>query len=266
MDVWQITVAALRRWYVLLPLLVLTAFGALRVGEGVHPQYEANATTILVPGPAASEFDSPYGGRTDTNQVLSIVLTSAASRESIEAQGLSPDYEVRIRDRSSFLGVTVLADSPEESLETAEAVIELGRQELKQRQDDVGMPTAAQYEIQVLEPPAISEVVEEGKMRNMAIVGILGAALSLLIAVLFDDLMGLLRRALRRRRDRKGAAITETVDAEDPRRDVRTRSATDDGAYVGHGDAIPENAADVTRDDFPTTPDMDAREPTRNHR
>lgn len=220
MDVWRITVAALRRWYIFLPLLALTGFGAVTAGQGVDPQYEVTATTILVPGPVVSDIENPYGTLYDTNQVLSIVLGATPARQTIEAQGLNPEYEASprssgtdFRDRSSVMNVTVLSDSQQESLATSDAVIELARQELAQRQGAAGIPADAQIGLQVLQAPVVSDVVSEGKTRIMSIVGIVGASFSLLVAVLFDDLVGLLKRWLHHWRGRKGSTRAETAPA-----------------------------------------------------
>lgn len=194
MDVWRITVAALRRWYVLIPLLALTAAAAFWVGSGVRPQYEVTATMTLVPGSGDSDSGRLYGNVVDTNQVLSIVAGATPARNAIEKRGLNPDYEVTTRDRSSIMTVTVLSDSQEQSLGTAQAVIELAQHELRQRQTTAKIPPQDQISAQVLQPPSISDVVNEGRTRNMAIVGILGAALSLVVAVLLDDLVGLVKR------------------------------------------------------------------------
>lgn len=205
MDVWQITVAAVRRWYILLPLLALTAFGALRVGEGVDPEYEVTATAILVPGSAESEIESPYGNRNETTQVLSILLGATEARASIEAQGLDPDYEIMTRDRSNIVNLSVLSDSEQVSLDTGEAVLTLAAEELAQRQTQAGIPDPAQIGLEVLQPPTVSDVVVQGQLRNMVVVGILGASVSLLVAVLFDDIVGLTKRWLHRWRARRDA-------------------------------------------------------------
>lgn len=202
MDVWRITVAALRRWYILLPLLALTGYATLTVGDGVRPQYQVTATATLVPGSVGTEIPSPYGGIVDTTGVLAIVLDNTSSRDQIEALGLNPAYEAAARTRSALIDISVLSDTPDESLETAEAVLELARQELADRQGAVGIPPRAQLGLQVLQAPSVSDVVSDGKARNMAIVGIVGAALSLLLAVLFDDIVGLVRRWRVRRRER----------------------------------------------------------------
>ena len=215
MDVWRITVAVVRRWYVFLPLMALTVLGVFEVGKGVDPQYEVTATAILVPGTSSSEIDNPYGSMDETNQVLSIVVEGTQAREQIEAAGLEPGYERDPRSRSRIMDFSVVSDSPEIGLATGEAVLDLTRQELAERQGVVGIPEDAQVGLQVLQAPSVSEVVTEGKTRSMAIVGVLGAAFAVLVAVLFDDLVGLLKRWLVAWRGRREARATTAADADD---------------------------------------------------
>lgn len=240
LDVWRITVAALRRWYVLLPLLALTAFGAYTVGEGVAPQYEVRATAILVPGSTSAEVENPYGSLDTTATVLEIVLDDAATRDLLDAQGYQRDFEFGARSRTRIMDLTVLSDSPERSLSTGEAVLALASEELAQRQESAGIRGTAQVGMQVLQAPSLGDVVAEGKMRNMAVVGIVGAALSLLVAVLFDDIIGFLKAWRRRRRERK-------------------RSASDHPSPISRGEAA---AADGQAEDLARSVE---REPVREH-
>lgn len=214
MDVWRITVAALRRWYILLPLLALTGLATFAVGDGVRPQYQVTATVMLVPGTTQTEIANPYSISEQTTTAISIVLNNSESRGQIAERGLNSEYETTARARTTILDFSVLAATPEVGLETGQAVFDLAQQELAERQGAVGIPTSAQVGVQILQPPAVSDVVEEGKLRNMAIVGILGAAISLLVAVLFDDLVGLIRRAIRRRRERRAATVGAEHDPE----------------------------------------------------
>lgn len=212
MDVWQIVVATLRRWYVFLPLLALTVFVTLRVGQGINPQYEVTATTVLVSAPESSRYDNPYGSLDETNQVLEIVLDDTATREQIGAAGFDPEYVVNARSRSRITEIVVVSATPELALATGEAVIELGQQELAQRQSVAGIPSTAQVQLQVLQAPSVSDTVTQGKRRSMAITFILGGATSALVAVLVDDLMGFLRRR-GPRRPRQAGPLTRVLEA-----------------------------------------------------
>ena len=201
MDVWRITVAVLRRWYVFLPLMVVTVLATLQVGASTPTQHEVSATTILVYGSGSSDYEGAYGGRSDTTQVMGVILDAPEMRERIEAQGLERDYEVHTESDSALMEVTVLAGTKQQGMDTVEALLELTTQELQRRQTAAEVPRAAQIRMQVLQAPHVSEVVAEGKLRNMAVVGIVGASLSLLVAILFDDLTGLLARWRDRRRE-----------------------------------------------------------------
>jgi hypothetical protein len=194
MDVWRITVAAVRRWYVLLPLLGLSVLASLSVGERVPTQFEVAATIVLVPGRAESEVESPYGTMNSTNQVLSIVLNNSTSRSRIEEQGLDANYRMSSRSNSRLMDFEILTDSPEVGLATAEAVLEMAREEIATRQEAAGVEPDARIGIQVLQAPSVAEEVTQGRTRGMVIVGVAGAVLSILVTVLLDDIVGLLRR------------------------------------------------------------------------
>ncbi|QBX54631.1 hypothetical protein EXE58_03535 [Nocardioides seonyuensis] len=206
MDVWGITVAALRRWYVLLPLLVLTVFAALAVGRGMQPEYEAVGVAVYTPGSGLVvteedvEIRNPYGSLDEANTIIGIVLDGPVARSEIAAMGLDEEYEVSPGSRSAIMQFSVRADSPEVAIRTGAAVFEMAATELRTRQDAANVPKNAQYGIQVLQAPYIEAAVTDGKLRNMAIIVVLGGALSLLIAVFFDDLVGLARRRRERRK------------------------------------------------------------------
>ena len=200
MDVWRITVAALRRWYVLLPLLALSGFAAYLGGSGVQPEYDATGSAMVVPGQTAPPtIPNPYGNVEDTNTVLGIVLNSPETRSQIAAKGLSPNFEVTSLPRSTITNFSIRADSPEMAIATGDAIFEIASAELQTRQEKAGVPAGERYTLDVLQQPALSAMVTEGKIRNMAIIGVIGAALSLIVAVLFDDIIGLIRRRRKRR-------------------------------------------------------------------
>lgn len=207
MDVWRITVAALRRWYILLPLLALTGFAAYIAGNGVQPEYDATGSAMVVPGQVAQTVPNPYGNVEDANAVLGIVLSSPETRNQIAAQGLSPSFEVVALTRSTISNFSVRADTPDVAIATGDAIFDIASAELQNRQEKAGVPVNERYTLDVVQAPALTAMVTEGKVRNMAIIGLVGAALSLLAAVLFDDILGLLRR--RRIRKQESRSRTE---------------------------------------------------------
>lgn len=195
MDVWRITLAALRRWYVLLPLLALTGLGAVSAGNSVAPEYQATATIMYVAGPGETELPNPYGDLSGANEVATIVLNSVETRTALAAAGHGGAYEVTPQSRSSIAYISIRSGDPEDAVATGTALIDVAAAELVSRQEAAGIPPTAQVSLQVLEPPTVIAAVQEGKLRVQAVVGVLGAGLSLLVAVLFDDIVGLWKRA-----------------------------------------------------------------------
>lgn len=259
MDVWRITVAALRRWYVLLPLLIVTGVAVIAAGNGVAPEYEARASAMIMPERAEGRVPNPYGGIDAANGAIGIVLNSVESRRAIQEQGLAADYEVGAQSRSSIFQLAVRADSPEVAEQTGVAVIELARQELITRQTDAGLPEAAQYSLSVLEPPAVISVVQTGKSRVQAVVGVLGAGLSLLVAVLFDDIVGLIRRFRAKRADRPDDRADDVEPPVEPH--VPTVPA---GLAPSHAE-VDDAAPPVDQDDEPREPSPPPRRRRSNY-
>lgn len=200
MDVWRITIAALRRWYILLPLLALTGVAVAMSGNRADPEYEAQASAMVVPGPTPAEIHNPYGNVAGAQQALSIILTSSETRRDLADQGLSWDYEVGAEARSTIFQILVRADSPSVARDTATEIIEVASDELEARQEEAGLDEESSYTIDVLSEPAVLGTVESSQLRTQAVVGALGTALAIVIAVLFDDIVGFVRRARARRR------------------------------------------------------------------
>lgn len=234
MDVWRITLAALRRWYVLLPLLALTGVIAVTMGNRVAPEYEGRAAGMLTPARAETEVANPYGSVTGANEALGIVLNSNEVRGAVAEQGLPAGYEVGAAARSTILQLTTRAATPEEATATAQAVLDLAVQELSARQTEAGLPPQGQITLSVLESPSVTSVVDTGAVRAQAVVVVLGGALSLLVAVLFDDIVGLWRRARgkgpRQKRARNEASAGRDADDAAPSDAVDVAPATADDA------------------------------------
>ncbi len=199
MDVWRITVTAIRRWYVLLPLVALTVLLAWGVGQGVEEEFDVTGVTMLVPGRTISEIANPYGGPADANIAVAVVLNSPETRRQIDEQGLISLYEVTPQPNSSVMNFEVRGESSEVAVQTGTAVFEMAATELLERQTAAKIPSRSRYSIDVLQTPSVSDAVTDGKLRNMAVVGVLGFALSLVVTVLFDDIVGLVRRRRRPR-------------------------------------------------------------------
>lgn len=193
MDVWNLTRAALRRWYVLLPALLVTALLTSSAGSSIAPEYETTGAALLVPPAVGGGPANPYTASSGP-EVLRTIVSGSAVRSRLAAQGLDPGYDLSVTSRTPIFTITVRSDGQQRALGTGAAVIEALRQELTRAQAGFGVPPAAMASVQVIDAPDTAAEVGNGAIRIKAVVGLLGVVGSLALAITFDDLLLLVRR------------------------------------------------------------------------
>lgn len=198
MDIWGLTAAALRRWYVLVPMLAISVAAAYLLGSRAQAEYEVNGSVMLVVPPQRNP--NPYSDDYAT-EILGIQATSSSTREDFVNRGLTDKYVVEFERRSPIMTLQVVASDELMALETAEAIIDYLDDTLIGAQKDRGVANAQQVTLAVVDAPDAAEPVVGGRMRVTAVVVGLGALLSLACAVFVDAI-------LLRRRDRATAAAS----------------------------------------------------------
>lgn len=193
MDVRSLTLAALRRWYVLLPALLMTAVLTLSVGDSIVPEYETAGAALLVPPAVVAGPTNPYAASSGP-EVLRTVVSGSAVRSRLVAQGLEGEYELGVTNRTPIFNISVRSDDEQRTLETASAVVEALRQELARGQAEFGIPANAMATIQVIDAPDTVVEVGSGALRAKAAVALVGVVASVALALTYDDLLLLLRR------------------------------------------------------------------------
>jgi capsular polysaccharide biosynthesis protein len=205
MDIWRVLSAIIRRWYVIVPLLVVTVVGALTIGNWVRPEYQSSAVISILPGkttvqPRVNEPQvvNPYLALPYTAGILQYALTSSAVRQDLLTAGLTGAYDIKPVPRSSFIGITVTASDPELATATAHGIIERARRILAKRQSAIAGATT-RVSIDVLDNGDSVAASTSGQLQASAAVLAVGGIVSVVITVLIDDLL-ILRR---RRRDQQ---------------------------------------------------------------
>lgn len=196
MDVWSLTRAALRRWYVLLPGLGLAAVLTVLAGQSVAPEYETTGSALLVPPPFQATRSNPYD-TPSAPEALRLIVSSSETRARLAAQGLDPSYEVVVTNRTPIFTVRVRASSMQLALATGAGVFASLMQELERGQGALAIPAQARARLQIIDAPDSVTSITSGATRVQAVVALLGFVLSITAAVVCDDL--LLLRRLRQR-------------------------------------------------------------------
>lgn len=250
MDVARLASATVRRWYLALPLLALTALCTLLVGDRVNPEYEATAAVLFFE--AGDEgVANPYGSANQAASAISVIVGGGAIRTELAENGLASDYELApAEDRpgtsTPIVAITVAAATPELALSTRDNVVAVMDRELAARQTAAGVPAPARTGITVLDAPAAVSSIETAALRAQVVVAALGIALTFLLVVLVDDL--LLAAERRRLARSSGAYPTATGRQASPMEAARGGRAVDG---VTDRTAHPAFAGARGRDDKP---------------
>ena len=112
MDLWEAVVVAFRRWYVMLPVLLIGIFVAWRLAESVAPVHEASATVQYLP-PAVNTFDQETAFAFAANPYSDLRSLAFATELSVQAE----DFAAELKDRGFDAEFSVETDRREPVLD-----------------------------------------------------------------------------------------------------------------------------------------------------
>lgn len=214
MDLWQVLLILLRRWYVVIPVLLLTAYVASQASARVDPTYNAYAAVFVYVENPAGEGNPPT---VQSAQAASVALGSPEVRQRLADAGLSPEYNVRARSRNPFIDVSVEAENPEVALETVRGVVALIPAEFASRPQIyagrsslAGQPGGPRLAIEVLAGPAVEDAAYEGRTRVIVVIAAVGLVAAVLLALLTELLVRAVRRSRRQKRPAPGSSTVVT--------------------------------------------------------
>jgi capsular polysaccharide biosynthesis protein len=201
-DFWDLTKVALRRWYVAIPLLVLTAAASFWTYEFVTPDYKATAYIVLVPPTEtgtdpADSLRNPYLelGLTALNQAASTVTKDQTFLEELTKSGLSDNITIEEGYPAPIATIEVIAGSKELASLTLTKVVNRFNETVQALQIDARAKANSLITTKRLGADNLEET--GGKVKR-AMIGVFAAGLLMTaaITIAFDTVA-------RRRRSRR---------------------------------------------------------------
>lgn len=241
-DLWEALVIMARRWYVTLPLVVLTAVAVVLVGSRVEPTYSAGGTLLFVgpnqvdigeDGEQVLEFTNPLlrfsGSIQTTARAIGLAVSSGRTASELDDRGLSGEYTVGVDNRVPIMSLDVTDDDPDVVLETLEGLVGVVQEELTTRQDALDAPPNQRVGFQVLSQPEQARASYGPRNRLRLVTLALGLALAGGAAFAVEGLARLRRRPVpgAGRAGRTSGRSSGAVSAE-----AREASGSDDDAGV----------------------------------
>lgn len=218
MDVWEAARIILHRWFVVLPILILTGVLAVSLGERSQPEYTASSTVVMLApfrtnGETGTAVSNPYLNFNSSLTTTAIILQASLNRREIRSlladEGLAANYNVIPQDRSPLVIVTVTTDSSQKAVASANRVVQLLQDDLRARQANLRTPRDQTITTQVLSPAAGATLFNSGRARIRYLVIGLGLFLAALAAFAADGAIKIAARA----KSRRTVAIIRTPSA-----------------------------------------------------
>jgi hypothetical protein len=198
MPVNEFMRSLVRRWYLVLGAVALTAVAGVLVGRSVPVTYTISTDVVLVP-PKSTEDPKAnplllMGGMGQAVDVLARAMESDAVRESVAEAGTGGDYTAvtDLTTSAPILKVTSEADSGAAAAGLLEQVVERVPGQLTRIQDDLGIADSARITSLEIRVDDEAEASRTGQIRAVAAACIVLLGVSLLLISAIDGL--LLRR------------------------------------------------------------------------
>ncbi|WP_329418599.1 chain length determinant protein [Streptomyces sp. NBC_01268] len=242
MDLAEIFRVMCRRWYVLVPGLLLTAGLTAGAWFSVPTSYESQSTVALLnsrKGAAAdgNPFLSMEPSLTGMADSLARNVNSDVSVTELKEKGLTEKYEAKIADNAQgpLLWLTVTGDDPDSVLKANTTLMAYTAQRLKDLQADQKVEPDSMIRLTTIVPPQEPQAQLKSKVQYLVMAAGLGFVLSL-VATFFVEA-----------RRRHGAPAkhrqTEAAEAAGSTEPSGSTSTKPSGASGAEGPSAPEEAA-----------------------
>lgn len=234
MDLNALVASLLRRWYLLVPGLVLATGVTFLAVTRVGPTYTAEASVLLLPPPTIVAEGghtvqvNPYmnlGGLNSARDVLVQRMSSRAAQEEMNAKfpgssyGLGPDVSVN----GPLIDLVASSSSKADAMAVLTSLTAAIPQELLGMQADLRIADDVQITSQTLTTDRVARTVRKSQIRAGIVVAAGAVVMTLLFVSLLDGLLAARQAAQvvedqrpKRTRRRRGALPSDAVAAAPP--------------------------------------------------
>ncbi|MGF1663433.1 MAG: hypothetical protein ACFCVG_13370 [Kineosporiaceae bacterium] len=192
----------LRRWYVVLAGLAVTAALCLGAATWVPARYDAVSTVLLLPPETVVDGrpTNPYlglGGLDGMADVLSTAMTDAAVQQAVADEGLTVEYGLGrdLTQSGPVIVVQVTGRTRDEALRAQQFLLDRLPGRLDALQEAVDVRPAARITSTVITQDEVPEVNRRTQTRVLLVAAAGGLAVTYLLAALVDGIVSARRRA-----------------------------------------------------------------------
>ncbi len=197
MDFWELLKVLARRWYVVVPVVLVSLVAAVLTSGRVDPTYQASGAVVLM-APSDRTLSSSNAflalGLATAAEALAIASQDERTRTLVKEAGGAPTYSVASTRRSPILMIRAEGETPEQAVDTVGLLVNVVTRQLTERQDAVVAPRSSRINLQKLNSELVAAPVYKGAQRVKILVIGGGLALAALAALLLEGLAVMRRR------------------------------------------------------------------------
>jgi hypothetical protein len=213
-EIWRII---LKRWYILLPLVLVALGLTAGVDKAIAVQYqstsmisllasqEATKGTTALPGTENpfSNFDSSLN---DTADFLTRRVNSPTDTQLLAAQGVTGVYtEALAASQGPFINLTTTGTTAASAEDQMNTLISFTQQMLATLQDQENVPAVDMIRSDVIVPASAGTALNKTKLQDTVGVGVGGLALAFLITLAAHTVLESRRRGRQPQRSARAA-------------------------------------------------------------
>lgn len=162
MDVLDLLRVMARRWWIVVPCIAASTWLAVRVGQGIAPEYSTSASFLLT-GTVAADDDG-RGTTVTSGGVVAELLQSRPVREAVLGSGGTAPY--RVEADGQLVRVIAQGSELDALVPTVDAVLAAVQGEVGRREDALAVPPAARTLVQTLRQPGQPQPAAPGTSSN----------------------------------------------------------------------------------------------------
>ena len=200
MDLRTLFRVLFRRWYVVLPILTLTAVAAQQLTKSIEPEYAASGSVILlspavrtIPGEEELELRNPYADLSESLRTTAIalqrVLLDISTLRTLSERGFEAEYEISVDPDAPILLLSATADEPADATASLNAMADQVAEELETLQVSAGAPLERRITAENLTIASDASERNTDFYRALASIVGLGLATAIVVALAVESWM-----------------------------------------------------------------------------
>ncbi|GIH11014.1 hypothetical protein Rhe02_90810 [Rhizocola hellebori] len=211
MDLWDLTRLLFRRWYVALPMLLVSLASVAVISQTVPPDYSATGHVTMIPPSQRTPAENPTKiqnpweelGFRALGQAVIIKLSEQKVLEDLVNAGYTDNFTVGMDDRTPLFTIESIGSSAEQAISTTRRVMKLIEEDVMARQTRYGVAGGDLITTLALDNGDTVVKITSKATRVLLVATALGVLLSAATTIAID---AILRRRSRRRAPLDGAA------------------------------------------------------------